>query len=57
MGQDYLNEVRANLDAAAAKKQAERKSEAKAQRGAKLGLISFLVVIFALVAIFGQHLS
>ena len=53
MGQDYLNELRTNLQAAADKKQAERSAEAKAQRGAKFGLISFLVIVFTLVAIFG----
>lgn len=54
---DYYAQVRRNLAAAADKKQAERKSEAKAQRGAKFGLIGLLVVVFTLVAVFGQHLS
>ena len=57
MGQDYLNEVRTNLAAAAARKQAERELEAKAQRSAKFGMLSFLVVVITLIAIFGNHLT
>lgn len=54
---DYYAQVRQNLQAAALRKQAERQEEARKQRSAKFGLIGLLVVVFTLVALFGDHLT
>ena len=57
MGQDYLNEVRDNLNAAASRKQAERKAEARKQFWAKVVVIGLLLTVFTAVILFGDNVA
>ena len=55
--QSYLNSVRDNLARSAALKAAERKEEERAQRWAKIAVISLLLIVGAAVAIFGNDVA
>ena len=54
---DYLAEVRNNLQAAQARKDAERAEEARATRWAKIVVVSMLLIVAAFVVMFGDNVA
>lgn len=57
MGQDYLNEVQANLKAAAERMVAERREEARKTRSAKIIVVGLLITVTILIALFGDNIA
>jgi len=54
---DYLTEVRNNLQAAKDRKAVKIAEENRKQRGAKIGIILLIAVMFTVIILFGDNVA